>query len=775
MRHFLLGAVNILFVMLAAQATLPAAARAAQPAQATIAGTVRDEESGAPLVGAVVALTDLDRAVATDAEGRYALRAVPAGPLHIAVRSIGYAQHTLHALVPRDGTLEINVALRPEPVHLPPVEVGAPVIVRGLDAGDTTAFPDRDLSIAAARNHPLLSEPDAFQALGGGEVVLRPEAPSGIHIRGGASDQTAYLLDGIPVFSPYHSAGVSSAWNPDALSGLHLSSAGPSRAYPHALSGAIEAVTRTPGPRLRAQASASTTQSRLTLDGPLGAGGEGGAARAGYVLSLRTGLPDVVVPRGETSYLLGETGDAIGKLEAPALGGRVRFLGYDSENDINAAAVTSDELAPGEVPRRNVFEWQSHSLGAEWARSSEAATVRVLGWGAKCGANAVWAAEAAGLEMTSSRRDEGLLASVERESAGSTTAAGLRVERIKTLYRIESDSAAAPTWDLGARTSVAAAFARHARPLGRRLDVDLGTTLAATSGDFYLGPRAQLRWSASSRLTLSFHYARTHQFAQSLRNAESVVGNVFPVDLYMGAGARAVPVARSDQGVIAADFRPAAGVRLGVQAYARGSDRLVLVAPREAEPFSTGPFAIGSGTARGVSLEAAVSAARYGIVASYGMQRVRLEYGDSTYVPENGATHLLDGGIIVFPSATTSVRVGAAAAFGRRTTAIPNAFEWEACNLVDQGCEFGGSPHYTGAALGATKLPAYARVDVGVRKHWHIEIGGRDAMIALFGSMTNVLGRRNLLTYARDPATGEAAGIEMRPQAPLVVGLDLRF
>ncbi len=769
MRHFLLGTVVMLAVGQAAQLTLPCAAHAAQPTPASIVGTVRDEETGAPLVGAVVALTDLDRAVATDAEGRYVLRPVPAGPLHIAVRSIGYAQHTLHALVPRDGQLEINVSLRPEPVHLPPIEVGAPVIVRGLDASDTTAFPDRDLSLAAVRNHPLLAEPDVFQALGGGEVVLRPESPSGIHIRGGASDQTAYLLDGIPVFSPYHSAGVSSAWNPDALSGLHLSSSAPSRSYPHTLSGAIEAVTRTPGPRLRAHGSASTTQTRLTLDGPLGAGG------AGYVLSLRTGLPDVVVPRGETSYLLGETGDALGKFEAPALGGRVRLLGYDSENDINAAALTSDEAVPGQAPPRNVFEWHSHSLGVEWARSSAAASVRVLGWGASCGASAVWAAEAAGLEMTSTRRDEGFLASVERESAGSTTAAGLRVERIKTLYRIESDSAAVPPWELGARTSVAGAFARHARAVGPRVEIDLGATLAATSDDVYLGPRAQLRWNASERLTLSGHYARTHQFAQSLRNAESVVGNVFPVDLYMGVGARGVPVARSDQGVIAADYRPVAGMRLGVQAYARGSDQLVLVAPRDGEPFSTGAFAIGSGTARGVSLEAAVSAARYGIVASYGLQRVRLEYGDSSYVPENGATHLLEGGVIVFPSATASVRVGAATALGRRTTTIPNAFEWEACNLVDQGCEFGGSPHYGSAALGATKLPPYVRVDVGVRKHWHLNIGGRDAMIAVFGSMTNILGRRNLLTYATDPSTGRLLEIEMRPQAPLVVGLDWRF
>ena len=161
---------------------------AAQVIQATVAGVVRDEETGRPLAGAVVALTDLNRHTGTDVMGRYVLRQVPAGPQHITVRFIGHAPRTLHALVPRDGQLEINVSLRAQPVRLPTVEVRAPVVVRGVEGEDSTAFPDRGSSIAAVWNHPLLSEPDVLQALGGGEVVLQPESPSGVHIRGGASD-----------------------------------------------------------------------------------------------------------------------------------------------------------------------------------------------------------------------------------------------------------------------------------------------------------------------------------------------------------------------------------------------------------------------------------------------------------------------------------------------------------------------------------------------------------------------------------------------------------
>jgi hypothetical protein len=258
-----------------------------QAAQATVVGVVRGGEGRVPLAGAVVALTDLDRITTTDPSGRYILRNVPPGPQHISVRFIGHAPQRLHALVPPSGVLEINVSLRAEPFRLPTLDVPSDLVhMRGLDQGDRgVAFPDRSASIAAVRNNPLLSEPDAFQALAAGEVVIQPETPSGVHIRGGASDQTAYQLDGIPVFNPYHAAGVFSAWNPDALAVVNLQSTLPSPSDPNALSGTINGETRAPGSRIVSQGALSTTQARLTVDGPRGVRGRlelvGLAHRAG--------------------------------------------------------------------------------------------------------------------------------------------------------------------------------------------------------------------------------------------------------------------------------------------------------------------------------------------------------------------------------------------------------------------------------------------------------------------------------------------------------------
>ena len=730
---------------------------AAQAGQATVAGTVRDEETGEPLAGAPVALPDLDRATATDPSGRYLLLDVPPGPQHITVRFLGYSPRALHALVPSSGRLDLNISLRAEPLHLHTIEVRTGVPVRGLDSSPNEAH-DRASSIRAVRNNPLLSEPDVLQALEGGPVVLQPESPNGVHVRGGASDQTGYLLDGIPVFSPYHAAGQFSAWNPDALAGVHLSSALPAPGYPGALAGTIAATTREPGERLGVQGALSTTQVRMTVDGGLG------HPRAGYLVSLRSRVPGLPSSKHEASYLSAESSDWLAKLALPVAGGRLQLLGYQSGNEIEAVADSASS-----EPRRHNFEWQSASFGAEWSGRLRGAGVRLLGWSASGNTASRWEGLDGRAGLGARRSDLGLLGTMELPFQGGRTALGMRVERSRTAYSTTSDSLDQTS---SARTPVVALFAQHSRPVRAGLQLTLGAALARAESRLDLAPQAQLRWGAGDRFAFTASYARSHQYAQSLRNPESIVGNIFPPDLFLGAGAPGIPTARSDQFVMTAEYRPAAGVRFEAEAYRRSSAGLVLAAPHEAGPFATRAFEIGSGKSSGVSVEAGLSAARYGFLASYGWQRARLSYAGGGYVPDHGSAHLLQGGLIVFPSATTSIRLGATGALGRRTTMPGGTLEWEACNLLDQGCEFGGSPYYTGDSLGGTTLPAYLRIDLGIRKHWHVRLGSRDARVAVFATITNLLNRKNILTYVKDQSTGGRQPIEMRPLAPLVLGVD---
>jgi Carboxypeptidase regulatory-like domain len=732
---------------------------------ASVAGIVRDGETDRPLANVTVQLTDLARSTLTDQSGHYLLRDVPAGPQHLTVRFIGYAPRTLDALVPRQGRLDINVVLRPRPVPLPPIVITTPLSPTG-DQWHPFSLADRTTTVGDIRLNPLLAEPDILQSASGGDVVMDPEAPTGVHIRGGGSDQTSYLLDGIPVLSPYHVGGLFTAWNPDALAELELSTSSPSPALPETMSGTIAASTRTPGDRISVLGSVSTSQARLTLDGPLGAAG------AGYLVSARTGFVPGFSSNMEASYLASEAFDVLAKLQVTALGGRFSLLGYHNQNEVNADA---GGRTPNPRILRNDFAWESQSFGGEWRKPFSFGMVRLVAWSAASEADARWNGLGGVTDLSAVRRDLGGQFSLTMASAATSSVVGIRLERSRTLYEVSADSVPLSLPRLPARTVGTSLFGQHARSLGERLQLFAGAALTRYQDDLFLSPRGRILFKASRPISLFAAAARLHQFGQSLRNPESVVGYVFPVDLYVGAGNHGVPVARSDQFSVGIELAPTSGVRFEAQLYDRRLSGILLVAPGEPEPFSTQGFRAGEGSSSGVALRTSVNTRRIGLVASYGFQSISVEYGDSSFVPQHGARHLIEGGVIVFPTATSSIRLGGIGAFGRKTTTFAGHLEWEACNLLDQGCEFGGSPHYTGDPLGGTRLPSYFRVDLSLRKHWHIRLAGREAMLALFGTVTNLLGRRNLLTYSRDPTTGTRTAIEMRPLAPLVVGLDWRF
>ena len=720
-------------------------------ATGSISGTLRDGVTNEPLGGAVIAVLDLNRSAVADADGRYRFDRVPPGTHALLVRRIGYAPRTLEALVPAGGSVDITVALRAEPIVLG--------VVDGTDQTPLSLPPDRQVDMAAIRGHPLLAEPDVFQALSGGIVSLQPESPAGMHVRGGASDQVSYLLDGFPVFDPYHSGESFSAWNPDALAGAELHAAAEGW---DALSGVVAASSRTPGREHHVRTGVSTTQMRATLDGPLGSGG------AGYLWSARMGFPGFPMPQRESTYLRSETGDRLAKLEGPLAGGRFRVLGYANANEL-------DTDGPPGSGSRNLFEWQSTTIGGEWSRPMATGLLRARVWTAGGNANATWHVDNGVERLATSRHDAGVAVTLERSGQRGRTTLGGRVQASRMSYHASTDSNAATRFD--SRAPLATLFVERTQLLGADIGLASGLTITGSGGAVRLSPRVSLRWSplANEALTVSGSYVRQYQYSQSLRNPESVAGAVFPVDLFVTAPHAGVPIARSDQGSVAAEYRLPVRLRLSAQGYVRSFTGLVLVAPGNPDPFAITRFAVGSGAARGLTLELARTTARFAVVASYSHQYVRFAAGGVSYTPDYVARQAVDAGVVLNAWRHLSLRFSGSGRFGRHVTPLVTPFEWESCNVTDRGCEFAGSPRTSPDSLGATTLPGYVRVDFGARSQWSVRFAGRTTELAFFATLTNLLARSNLLTVAPDPVSGIRSPVTLRSRVPLVIGFDWSF
>lgn len=737
---------------------------------ASVSGVVRDAQTGAPIPGAVIALPLLGRTSRSDSLGQFQLARIPLGTWDLTVRRLGYTPWTIQILVPEQGILTVDFSLQPEPVPIPDLQVRAahPVGPLGSSLGTTNAagFPRRSLTRAELQDHPLIAEPDFFAGLSGGEVLVAPESPEGFHIAGGAADQVAFRLDGIPVLNPYHAAGTFGAWNPDVVASASLSSDpdGLSDVLGGTLDGRIRAATG----ELEVRGAATASQTRLALSRSIGPDG------GGILLGLRAGFPGLLGHKREASHLGGHNHDWTAKLDLPALGGRLSLLAFGSGNRLGASPALALAPDPPADLDRHAFDWSSASYGVGWNGPLAGHLLQVRTWVATSRVAARWFGPDGEARLASTRRDLGVSAELTRLGTHSTTTAGLGLTAMRTGYDVLRPGGGGETMGLEGELPLVTATVKHQHRLTGGSGAQLSLTATGGAGQGVLGPAAGVWWRVAAPVTLSASFTRRYQHSQSLRNPESIVGAVFPVDLTVVGSSAGLSPARSDLAVLSLNIMAAAQVHIGVRVYAREARGLVLVAPRESGPFATAPAEAGAAATRGAVVELVARKRRLELRASYGYQRTWMVGEGIRYRPAAAVPHSLEAGLTLFPGEKWMFRAGLSGQAGRRATRITGPFEWEACNLTDRGCEFIGSPELTGP-LGGVTLPDYLRLDLGLRHEWHPSLLGRDGTLAMFGTVTNLLARRNLLTVKKNPTDGTLRPVEMRPRAPLVVGLEWTF
>jgi hypothetical protein len=559
----------------------------------------------------------------------------------------------------------------------------------------------------------------------------------------------------------------SSAWSPAAVAEVELKEG--SALPTDALSGAIVATTVDPGDRLRSTAAVSVTQIQLGVQGPL-------PADAGFLLNARFGYPGFVFHSRELSYLRGEDHDVIAKLQKDFGGGSLRVVAFDNENVIRFASASTDvgEAAAGDLPR-NGLRWHSGTYGLGWdSRPGAGPRWSLRAWRADLEASVRWlGADPAFRDLESERVQLGLTGSAAWGGPNRSTEVGARIGHDDLHYRVGALEEGGAAFGVRDGLRSAGVYGRIRRRPAERLEMDVELMGLLDDSGAHLLPHVQLLWPASDRLSLFARYTSSRQLAQSLRNGESIVGRLFPPELPVTTDQN-TRIARSRTAVAGFVGIPWNGGRWTGEAYVRSIDGLAVVAAGEGRPFATAGVPYGSAAIQGAAVELSTSAARYGILASYGVERVELRAAEATFSPGYAARQRARIGGVVHPTATLSVRLAWVGEFGRRGTDTIGVVEWESCNLLDEGCEFAGTPEALGA-LGARRLPGYHRLDLSIRKHWHVRLGSRDARLEAFVSGSNLLGRTNVLGYAVDPETGEGEPIEMRPASPVAAGVEWSF
>jgi hypothetical protein len=709
---------------------------------------------------------------------------VEPGQYTLRVSRIGYIEQLVDIDVGLDPQLGLDFSLAPLAQPLQGVRV-----VGRVRTGDSGGAPsnewDDEVGAWSATRRDLrtrssLVGADVLLATSvAGGIASAPEAPTSLHVRGGAGDQNVVLLDGIPLYNATHFGGVLSAVNPDVVSGATMHTGVPSARFGDVLSSVIELHTDEKAPAratFRGAVDASTT--RQGVIGRL-LGGRGSFALAGRVVSR-----ELLGSFERRTSSVTTFGDVFGRVTLPLRGGVLEALSIGSSDRLVFDAVASGDKPSGiaEMPAgtdgaRNRFDWSSHAFGLVWdgnVRPSTALRVRL--WRTAFDGHADWAASARPLAMQSGLQEYGMSADVERRAGGGFVAGGVRYLDRGTSYHVASAGASLgdsvpTTFGVAGRSPLLALYVER-RALG-------GTRWSLLSGiraEFGVGrmpaidPRISLRFTASDRLTLLAGYGRTHQFTQSLGNDESLVDALIGVVLPAMANGTDRPVAVADQLSIGARVSIGAASRLSVESYARRLGCLLLVAPGSVDPFARSIVPSGAGRAIGASAWFEHTGARASLLAGYAFGVTDRRVGGVRYVPTFGVQHAVAASLALHLDQRTALQLVFRADGGRRGRTHAGVVEWPIGTILSEVTDLSGSPVLSADAVGGSPLAAYARTDVAVQHEWPVAAARLRGHVTGSLRVENIFARSNVLGVYVPPGGGPRRVLPMSPRA-LRIGL----
>lgn len=183
-----------------------------------LSGHLKDLESREDIIGGSLYIKSLDKAVATNNYGYYAI-VVPRGDYMILISHIGYKKKTVFFSL--TSSQQVDIALEKQIDTLKEI----PVNVYG-SSSDTllSATLGKSLSKDFINKHQSLGgEADIIKSMQmQNGIVGITEGSSSLFIRGGNKDQNLIMIDEATIYNPAHLFGLVSIFNPDAISNVQI-------------------------------------------------------------------------------------------------------------------------------------------------------------------------------------------------------------------------------------------------------------------------------------------------------------------------------------------------------------------------------------------------------------------------------------------------------------------------------------------------------------------------------------------------------------------------
>ncbi|MCY3704604.1 MAG: TonB-dependent receptor [Gammaproteobacteria bacterium] len=728
----------------------------------TVTGVFRERIGVLPHALLAVETPAGRRWVQAGENGRYFLGGLQSGVITVRVRHPGYEAIAVEVTLAAGASVRVDLELTGRPLRLDPVEVRADRLPGGSDAGEEPGRPRpiAELEIQALDLTPGVGDPAlaaAVRALPGNDPASATDV---LYLRGSTADMKLVLLDGAPVYTPFHVAGLMPGFEPALLGAAALHRGGAPARYDGGLTHILDLRTRSPRrDRLRASAALDLLTASGAAEGPLG-------ARGGFLASAR-GLHDVGSrplggdrPYGYSDLLLAaeyEPGDD-------------QRFGVTAFR--NSEAVLLDyQAAPDDAT------WKNRALSLSYEGAAGGARVRALAAASDYDASLPLqpastdsVPAAAPLLATGANRRVRLLAEVEWGGGAARTVVGLSHNSIEAEYGARAPAAGASTTANATHTTTGLHI-DAVRLLAPEVTLRAGVRADLfPDGELAVAPRARLAWAFDPRALLSVAVGRYHQPTRTPDvEVERTLQEVVSSDL---SAPQLLPVAQADHVVVSLDQLLAGRVRLGLHGYWKGYEGLA------AASSSSGGASIRSS---GVDLRLSSAGEREVIWLGYGLSWFWSDRDLSGYSRDFAGRHLLTAGVASELWGPVRGEFRLAYGAGLPYTAIPFrsfGLDQEAAAPtapVEPTTTRPRPPVAADSPLLEGLDDAFLRLDFELHARLTAQWGGHNWSVRPYLRVLNALRRRDALFYAFQPRRADSlTPLAERPFLP-VIGVAVTF
>ena len=235
----------------------------------TVRGFVYEKDSEEPIIFANIFLEGTDFGTMSDDNGYFIIPNVPYGQYNLQASFIGYKDYKYIINLNSENTLiTTKVFLETQSVALENVTVNAE---REEQKKQVNTGVIKLTSKSINKLPSIGGEPDIaqfLQVLPG--VVFTGDQGGQLYIRGGAPIHNKVLLDGMTIYSPFHSIGFFSVFDTDLIKKADVYTGGFGAQYGGRISSIMDIKTRDGNKkRLTGKLSANTFGSKFLLEGPI--------------------------------------------------------------------------------------------------------------------------------------------------------------------------------------------------------------------------------------------------------------------------------------------------------------------------------------------------------------------------------------------------------------------------------------------------------------------------------------------------------------------------